>query len=182
MSGPPTVEIDAHDPRHARHAPGLLRAFNDAGVLSAADVHVAVRLMTLAGESDELVALGAAFAVRGPRLGHVLVDLATIRATATVDADQPVDLSALAWPEPAEWQQRLATSSLVAVGDDADPGASRPLRLVGSTLYLDRYWHEERVVAADLRTFSDAPPATIDTDTLTDGLARLSRLRQLRSR
>ena len=96
----PAIALDPHDRRRARHAPGLLRAFNDAGVLSAADVHVAVRLTELAGEADEQVALGAAFAVRGPRLGHVLVDLATIRATATVDADEPVDLSALPWPEP----------------------------------------------------------------------------------
>ena len=34
---------DPYDVRRARHAPGLLRAFNDAGVLAAADVHVAVR-------------------------------------------------------------------------------------------------------------------------------------------
>ena len=38
------IEADLHDPRLARRAPGLLRAFNEAGVLSAADVHVAVRL------------------------------------------------------------------------------------------------------------------------------------------
>ena len=29
-------------------------------------------------------------------------------------------------------------------------GESRPLRLLGSRLYLDRYWREERAVAADL--------------------------------
>ena len=173
MTVPPATDIDLDDPRRARRAPGLLRAFNDIGVLSAADVHVAVRLTELAREQEEWVALGAAFAVRGPRLGHVLVDLATIRSTATVDADEPVDLSALPWPDPEQWQQRLAASPLVAVGEDADPDGARPLRLVGSTLYLDRYWHEERAVAADLRTFSDGPPATTDTDVLARGLARL---------
>ena len=95
MIGPPAVEVDVHDARRARHAPGLLRAFNDIGVLSAADVQVAARLTSLAGEGDDWVALGAAFAVRGPRLGHVLVDLATIRSTAAVDSDEPVDLSVL---------------------------------------------------------------------------------------
>jgi len=165
--------IDVHDRRRARHAPGLLRDFNDAGVLSAADVHVAVRLTELAGAHDDLVALGAAFAVRGPRLGHVLVDLATIRETATVDADEPVDLSALAWPEPGEWVGTLAGSPLVAVGEEAQTDGARPLRLVGTTLYLDRYWHEERQVAADLRTFGDGPAATADADVLEDGLSRL---------
>ncbi len=38
-------------------APAALRPFNEAGVLAAADVHVAVRLAALAGEDDPLVAL-----------------------------------------------------------------------------------------------------------------------------
>ncbi len=173
MIGPPAPAIDLHDPRRARHAPGLLRAFNALGVLAAADIHVAVRLTGLAGEHDDWVALGAAFAVRGPRLGHVLVDLATIRSTAAVDSDEPVDLSALPWPEPAAWIRRLTESPLVAVGETAGPGAARPLRLVGSALYLDRYWREEREVAADLRTFSDGPPAIVDEAVLADGLRRL---------
>ncbi|MDQ3356564.1 MAG: hypothetical protein M3502_07600 [Actinomycetota bacterium] len=36
-----SIEGDPHDVRRARHAPGLLREFNEAGVLDAADVHVA---------------------------------------------------------------------------------------------------------------------------------------------
>ena len=38
-----------HDARRVRAAPEPLRAFNDAGVLAAADVHVALRLAALAG-------------------------------------------------------------------------------------------------------------------------------------
>ena len=53
------IELDPLDVRRARHAPGLLREFNDAGVLSAADVHVAVRLCALAGDEDEWVTLAA---------------------------------------------------------------------------------------------------------------------------
>ena len=117
-------------------------------MLDAADVHVARRLAALAGEPDEQVALAAALAVRGPRLGHVYVDLATIRETATVDAEEPVDLSALPWPAVGAWIERLRASALVAVGEEG--GSNRPLRLVGTSLYLDRYWREERQVAADL--------------------------------
>ena len=47
-----------------------------------------------------------------------------------------------------------APSSLVAVGEEAPE--SRPLRLVGTGLYLDRYWREECQVAADLRAFGGA--------------------------
>jgi exodeoxyribonuclease V alpha subunit len=165
------VPVDPHDPARARYAPEPLRAFNDAGVLVAADVHVALRLMALGGERDPLVGLAVALAVRGPRLGHVHVDLATIRDRATVDAEEPVELSALPWPDVAGWLSALRISPLVAVGE-GDAG-DRPLRLSGSRLYLDRYWREEREVAADLLAFAADPAAGVDGELLAGGLRRL---------
>ncbi len=163
---------DPHDARRVRSAPEPLRAFNDAGVLAAADVHVALRLAAIAGgEPDPSVALAIALAVRGPRLGHVYVDLAAVAEQATVDLDEPVDLSALPWPEPGAWAIALLRSPLVACGEQDDaPG--RPLRLVGTRLYLDRYWREERQVAADLLALAsdDVPGAGT---ALEDGLRRL---------
>jgi len=166
--------VDPFDVRRVRHAPGLLRPFNEIGMLTAADVHVALRLERLGydGDGDPSVTLAAALAVRGPRLGHVLVDLATIRDTATVDADELIDLEALPWPSAFDWTARLTASTLVALGEgDGDPG--RPLRLVGSRLYLDRYWREERRLAADLQAFSEHGVADVSGGVLTDGLARL---------
>ncbi len=142
-----TAERDSFEARRAASAAGVLREFNQIGVLSAADVHVAVRLAELVGDHGESVRLAAALAVRGPRLGHVFVDLATISDIASVESDEPVDLSALPWPVVEEWIRELRASELVAVGEDDDP---RPLRLLGTRLYLDRYWREERSVAADL--------------------------------
>jgi exodeoxyribonuclease V alpha subunit len=165
------TEFDPFDVRRATNATGLLHEFNDAGVLDAADVHVAQRLTDLASDHDEQVALAAALAVRGPRLGHVYVELATIRETATVDAEEAVDLSALAWPPVAAWIERIEHSDLVAVGEQG--GADRPLRLIGTSLYLDRYWREEREVAADLQAFRTAPSHDVREDVLADGLARL---------
>ena len=159
--------IEPFDVRRARHAPELLRAFNAAGVLSVADVHVAVRLGAIGRDDDELVALAAAFAVRGPRLGHVCVDLATIRATAAVDTEEAVDLSALPWPEPGPWLERVRASPLV--GEDG----ARPLRLDGTKLYLDRYWREESEVATDLRALGATVAGGVDETLLADGLARL---------
>ena len=142
---------DPFEARRAVGATGILREFNDIGVLSAADVHVAARLCDLVGEESEPVALAVALAVRGPRLGHVFVDLATIRDTASVESDEPVDLSVLPWPGVDEWLAALAASELVAVGEDDGGGSeARPLRLLGTRLYLDRYWREECAVAADL--------------------------------
>jgi exodeoxyribonuclease V alpha subunit len=142
--------LDPFDVRRALRAPALLAAFNAAGVLVPADVHVARRLGELAGETDETVLLAVALAVRAPRLGHVYVDLVTVRATATVDAEEPVDLTALPWPEPGAWLPRVAASPLA--------GEDRPLRLEGSALYLDRYWREEGQVAADLQALAARAP------------------------
>ena len=166
------TEPDPFDVRRVRHAPGLLREFNESGVLAAADVHVALRLADLGGEDDETMALAAALAVRAPRLGHVHVDLATIRDTATVDADEPVDLSTLPWPSAGAWTERVAESGLVRPGEE-DVASSRPFRLVGTWLYLDRYWREERQVAADLRALSGKQPQGVRVDVLAEGLARL---------
>ena len=54
-----TTSMPHHDRDRAtaRSATGLLATFNQAGVLSAADVHVATTLARLASEPDEHVAL-----------------------------------------------------------------------------------------------------------------------------
>ena len=63
---PDATTLDPFDVRRAQRAPGLLQAFNDAGVLVAADVHVALRLGRLCGDDDPSVLLAAALAVRAP--------------------------------------------------------------------------------------------------------------------
>ena len=158
-------ERDRFDVRLARGASGLLLEFNDAGVLAAADVHVASRLAGLVSEEDDSVVLAAALAVRAPRIGHVFVDLERIHETATVDVDDPIDLATLPWPEPSGWVARVAASGLV--------GTDLPLQLVGSALYLDRYWREEQQVAADLEALAGAPDGTVRMDILADGITRL---------
>jgi exodeoxyribonuclease V alpha subunit len=124
-----------------------LEAFNRAGVLGPADVHTAQRLSRLGGETGEAVTLAVALAVRAPRVGHVSVDLATVRSVAGADAADDVDIDALPWPEPGSWLDRVASSPLVAAGDALE---ERPLRLIGTSLYLDRYWRDEVAVAEDL--------------------------------
>ncbi|MBW3601824.1 MAG: AAA family ATPase, partial [Actinobacteria bacterium] len=171
-----SLPADGHDVRRVRDAPGQLRAFNDAGVLVPADVHVAATLGRLAGEREPGVLLAAALAVRAPRLGHVCVDLANVRLTVSVDEDVPADVDALPWPEPGDWLDRVARSALVvdAAGDGPgdEPAGDRPLRLSGSRLYLDRYWRYERRVLDDLRSRATAA-AGVETTVLRDGLDRL---------
>ena len=157
----------AFDARRARGASGLLLEFNDAGVLAAADVHVAQRLAGLIGGIDDSVLLAAALAVRAPRIGHVFVDLERIHETATVDLDDPIDLTTLPWPDPSGWVAQVGASGLV--------GPGRPLQLEGTALYLDRYWREEQQVAADLEALAGGLGSGVRMDILADGITRLFR-------
>jgi exodeoxyribonuclease V alpha subunit len=168
-------EPDVDEVRVARSSRGLLRAFNEAGVLGPAEVHVALRLAHLVGGACEHAVLAAALAVRAPRLGHVCTDLATVRDTLVVEGDVPVDLQALPWPPTEDWIARIASSALVAedgIGE-GDGDRHAPLRLVGSRLYLDRYWREERQVATDLLQRASTEVDGLAEDVLEHGLTRL---------
>ena len=130
-----TVDVvDAASWRHAQHAGGLLRSFNDAEVIEAADVLVAQRLTTMAGEFDDRVALAVAFVVRAVRGGSVCVALPALQ-------DQ-IARPDLPWPVPQEWLDAVTASPLL--------GSPPVLHLDGDLLYLDRYWLEERQVAQDV--------------------------------
>jgi exodeoxyribonuclease V alpha subunit len=157
--------LDRYDVSVAAWASGSLQAFNRAGILHGADVHVAHRLAQLAGASGEDVGLGIAFAVRAPRLGHVCVDLQTIRQTASGDIDLPTDIDALPWPDPAAWLDAMAQSPLVGDGN--------PLYLSGSKLYLNRLWLDECLVAAELLTRARTEVLDVDLPLLRAGLAQL---------
>jgi exodeoxyribonuclease V alpha subunit len=153
--------------RRPRRAPAALEAFAQAGIVASADAHVAALLARLAGGVDEATLLAAALAVRAPRTGHTCVDLATIASRAVGDDEVAVDPATLPWPDPAAWLTALGASPLT--GDGA------PLVLEGSLLYLDRYWRDERQVAADLGALLAAAQPAVDAAVLADGLDRLFR-------
>lgn len=146
---------DPHDARLALGAVGLLRAFNAAGVLTAADVHVAARTAALVAEEADDVRLAAALAVRAARLGSVCVDLADL----TVDASLP-------WPAggPGPWLDRVAASRLAEAG---------VVRVEGGLLYLDRYHREEGQVRDDLLARLAATPPAVDEARLRADAERL---------
>jgi exodeoxyribonuclease V alpha subunit len=159
--------LDAYDASLAAEASGSLRAFNRAGILDSADVHVARRLAELSGTEDEAVSLGIAFAARAPRLGHVCVDLRTIGETASRDTDVPTDREALPWPDPQLWLEAMDKSALV--------GPANPLFLSGPNLYLNRLWLDERLVAEQLLTRAQSDVTDVDVALLRAGLTQLFR-------
>ncbi len=149
------------DRRIALSSEGLLREFNDAGVLTAADVHVARRLGVLGGEGDERVLLAVALATRAVRLGSVCVDLAGVRDIAP-EAETPEN--DLPWPDPAGWAEAVAASPLVEAG---------VLRWEFDLLYLDRYRQQEVQVAQDLRDRAAEPPPPVDDAVLEAGVLQV---------
>jgi exodeoxyribonuclease V alpha subunit len=122
--------------------------------------------------TDEAVLTAVALAVRAIRFGHVYLDLASV-ATTVVPDDETIELDvfALAWPDPVSWVSCVAASPLTANGPDGP--ADRPLRLIGTRLYLDRYWRHEQTVIADLLQRSGGPLPSIDRAVLAGGLRRL---------
>ncbi|RTL69841.1 MAG: exodeoxyribonuclease V subunit alpha [Pseudonocardiaceae bacterium] len=166
----PALRLDPHDPRFVRGAGGLLARFNAAGVLAAADVHVATRLGRLGGETDETVLLAAALTVRAVRHGSVCVDLDEVGTTVLGEGDELVDVSALPWPDPPAWRAACLASPLVS----AEPlSGTAPLRMPDGLLYLDRYWRQEEQVRVELRDRAAAEPPRIDVERLRAGLGRL---------
>ncbi len=149
------VDTDPDDVRIAVRATGLLRDFNRADVLTAADVHVATRLAELAGEPDEEVRLAVALAVRAVRGGSVCIDLGLV----------PRSNPTLHWPDPSAWAAKVVRSPLV--------GPGRPLRWDLDLLYLERYWRQEDQVRADLLAREARLPPVVDQDLLQISLERL---------
>ncbi len=146
------ADRDPHDRRLSLSAAGVLADLNRAGLLDAADVHVARRLGFLGGERDDDVLLAAALAVRGVRGGSVCVDLAALD---DIESSRP-------WPPGARWREAIAGSPLHAAG---------VLRLEGDLLYLARYWEEESQVVEDLRR-RDAEAPVVDGGALDAALRR----------
>lgn len=150
----------------------VLARFHAAGVLGLADVHTALALGRIGGESDQTVLLAVGLTVRALRGGSVCVDLTSIADAVFESDEQAVATAELPWPDPAAWLERVVASPLVADGSAAD--GVEPLRLIGSTLYLERYWDEEETVRRQLqdRRVTDSGPE-VDLTRLRAGLDRV---------
>jgi exodeoxyribonuclease V alpha subunit len=142
---------DAYDARRVLTAEGPMAAFNEAGVLTAADVHVATRICDVAGESDADVRLAVALAIRSVRHGSVCLRLAEL----DLDEDLP-------WPALEQWHDKVAASAVVAKG---------ALAVRDDAIYLERFLREESHVRDDLWRRLDAGPPT--TGDLTEAAHRL---------
>lgn len=140
---------DAADARFALGADGLLGEFNSAGILTAADVHVARALGLVTGEQDDAVLLAVALACRAVRSGSVCLDLATVAGAVASAAGEDDATASLPWPEQAPWTHALEASPLVEQG---------VVRWEHGLLYLDRYHEQETQVLRDLADRASRTP------------------------
>ncbi|NLG46339.1 exodeoxyribonuclease V subunit alpha [Gordonia sp. (in: high G+C Gram-positive bacteria)] len=144
--------IDDQNAQRVASGSDGLTAFNDAGVLNAADVHVARRVAQLSGAPvGDDVLLATALAVRAVRTGSTCVELHTIADLA------PADEPSLPWPDPTALRDALAASHLVL---GCPSGPLRPLALAdsddGPLLYLRKYFRQEQ----SIRTILDQRAAS----------------------
>jgi exodeoxyribonuclease V alpha subunit len=152
--------VDAWDRRLVLRGAGPLAELNLAGVLTAADVHVATRLGRIGGESSPEVLLAVALAVRAVRHGSVCVDLT---GAGEVVGRLLGGSGSIAWPAPDDWRRAVAASPLTGTA----------LRLDGTLLYLDRYWQEEGAVVSDLLARASRTAPEVDSAGLDETLGRL---------
>ena len=138
-----------------------LRIWREAGVLDAAEVHIASSLAARAGESRSHVVLALALAVAAPRSGHVALEPEHVRESAMREAERVDDVSRdevadLPWPvDTSAW--------LNDVGDS--PLTPEILRVEHDLVYLRRFHNLERSVAERLVALASQPtavPAPVD--------------------
>jgi exodeoxyribonuclease V alpha subunit len=153
---------------------GLLADVQATGALGFGDVHVAQKVSFLYGEADQRVQLALALAVRALREGSTCVELDQIEAARfETDAEAFAQIPAGIWPEAAAWRAAVEASPMVRLG--AEGSGDRPLRLVGSRLYLERYWQEETTVATEFTARRNAPTTPPTAEVLTTAAADLLR-------
>ena len=155
------VEQDPFGAEVALRAAEPLAAFNRAGVLAAADIHVARTLCSLAGIAvEDPVAVRCSWRPRSPcaRPGSGTCSLTCRRSRRRSPSRTRSCRSPRSpWPDVCRLDRVVsAATELVAVGED-ETAEPRPLRLLGSRLYLDRYWREERALARALAALAATP-------------------------
>lgn len=165
-----TADVDA---RIVLNAAAPLVPFNQAGVLSAADVHVAQRLAALSKTDIEpAVLIATALAVRAVRLGSVCVEVNRLSEIAIDDEESGIDPDTLPWPDPADVVRALESSPLLT---GAASGPLRPLHLAhtpeGPLLYLRRYFQQEQRIRELLDNRARTHP-DLDAGRLSEGLHR----------
>lgn len=148
----------------------VLEPWVEAGVLGPGDVHFAEWITrTYPGCADEVV-LAAALASWASQHGHACIVLDRIASAVRNDTTARHDdieirgsLDALPWPDPVQWAASLEAATApgaltpavvrnAATPQEGDGVDDHPLVWTGTSVYLQRHWVDEHVVARLLRS------------------------------
>ena len=149
----------------------LLHDWQANGWLRALDMAFAGFLLEQVPDTPASVLLAAALVSHQLGHGHVCLDLPTTLLAPDFALSLPPEGDAagsvmlpsqlLAGLSLEQWQQQLEQSQVLDTAAAAQQG-SRPLVLIGSRLYLRRYWQYERQVVEGLRARLQPMPVSDD--------------------
>ncbi|ETI58075.1 exodeoxyribonuclease V subunit alpha [Marinomonas profundimaris] len=134
------------------------------GVFRAIDCQWIEQLSQHAGENDAAVLMAGALCSAYLGAGHICIDLATIWTVPPEGlsvADLHVFLEKSGVSNIQSWRDALAKSGLVS---EAPSAAERPMVLVGTRLYLYRYYQYEQQVLNYLKRQFDRSVFDVDGD------------------
>jgi len=152
----------------------FLRPYVDAGVFDAGEVQLCAAVARLVPGATDDALLGLAVAARGPRLGHVCIELDDVDRLVI---DRAGEAGALRWPDVDRWTSALHAAPFVSIAGGPDDqrddqrdeqGPSRPLVWDGR-LYLQRMHRAEVAVADELRRRGTDVTTTGDGDVVPAG-------------
>ena len=133
-----------HVPDRVAH----LAPYVEAGVFDAGEIQLCDTVARLVPGLAPEALLALAVAARGPRLGHVCVDL---DAVAQLVVDRSDEIAAgVAWPDPDRWIEIVAASPITVSPADQRATPLRPLVLAGRQIYLQRLHVLEDNVASQI--------------------------------
>jgi len=112
-----------------------LTSLETAGILTAGTIRLARHLGYLYGEAEELVIMAAACTITALSAGSVCFNLDQAWQS---QPDQPID-----WPDAETWRSALSSSPMVSTDPDR---RDRPLILDHKSVYLTRYWAEQKKI------------------------------------
>ncbi|MDR0836901.1 MAG: exodeoxyribonuclease V subunit alpha [Propionibacteriaceae bacterium] len=140
-------------------AAGILRIFNDAGILDASDIHPAAIAARLGKETDERVILACALALRTLRSGSVCLDIHEAERARWGDGSDAEQQ--LPWPEPKLWHQLLRDSTLTCDASNTS-SSGIPFVLDEGLLYTQKAWQQQESVRNALLARHAASPPLVD--------------------
>lgn len=161
-------------------AKGLIKQFNEAGLIGLAAVHAARSLELLYNEKSEQVLLATALTVQATQLGSTCLPMDSVSGirdllivTEEITDEERLNLlDDLDWPDFEQWRDALASSPVVST-DSKEAANQYPLRFVSGKLYLEKNWLAQDEICQNIISKISVTPPVVDQKKLSALLDKL---------